>query len=152
MRTRLLVLLAVCLMAKGAFGAETYESFTKESLGIDLTTVPFGVAQTNEGFHGTTAPLSGVGLPDAAGFLWTTNEISARYHRDFPNRVLRFGFSERTHRLAVIRVSISMYGGPGFAGDNSSQEIMAQRRNELIQIQDSVYVKMRKAMKRLRQT
>jgi hypothetical protein len=147
MRTKLFALFAVCLMATAAIGAETYESFAKESLGIDLTTVPFGVAaQTNDGFQGTTAPLSGVGLPDAVDFLWTTNEISVKYQRDFPNRVVRFGFSDHTHKLAAVRVSISMYGGPGFAGDNSRQEIMAQRRKELIQIQDSL-VKTRKAEK-----
>ena len=147
MRTGILVLSVIWSAATGAFGTETYESFARESLGIDLASMPFHVAaQSNDGFQGTTAPLSGVTMPEAAGLLWTTNEISAKYHRDFPNRVLRFGFSEQTHKLTAVRVSISMYGGPGFTGDNSSQEIMARRRKELIQIQDS-FLKARKVEK-----
>jgi hypothetical protein len=139
------VLFAICLTATGAFGAETYESFAKESLGVDVPSLPFGKAvDTNSGFANTDAPLSGVGLPKSDGMIWMVNDDSAKYRTNFPNRLLKYGF--RDGQLAAVRVSISAFGGPGFAGGNSSPELFEQRRKELIQIHET-FVKVRNAEK-----
>jgi hypothetical protein len=136
------VLFAICLTAASAFGAETYETFAKESLGLDLKTLPLGTAvETNNAFAKTDAPISGVGLPEGNGLTWMVNDVSAKYKTNYPNRMLKYGF--RDGKVAAVRISISAFGGPGFAGGNSSQEEFAERRKELIKIHEA-FAKVRK--------
>jgi hypothetical protein len=140
-----LLLFVVCLLAKGAVGAETYVSFAKESLGLDLTTLTLGtVVDTNSGFEKVEGPSSGGQLPDGDGLTWMVNDISAKYRHDFPNRTLKYGF--RDGKLIAVRVSIGAFGAPGVAGGNIQQELIDGRRKELVQIQDE-YWKVRKAEK-----
>lgn len=124
----------MCLLAGTTLGAEGYVSFAKQSLGLDLGTIPFGTtAQTNGGFEKADPPLGGIGMPETAGLSWMTSSVSETYHHDFPIRFLKYGF--RDGKLAAVRISISAFGGPGFTGGNGGWELVEQRRKELVQIQ-----------------
>jgi hypothetical protein len=139
----------ICLLATAAFGGDGVASFAKESLGIDLASIPFGKSiQTNSGYGITEPPLSVVysSLTNNEGISWMTNAVSAKYTHDFTNRVLRFGFFDG--RLAVIRISISAFVMPGQAAvmsaGNSDQataerKLFGRRRAELLQIQGDLY-------------
>jgi hypothetical protein len=127
------------MLATAAFGGESVAPFAKQSLGIDLATIPFGkTVQTNGEYGLVTPPLSGTMPPIAdAGFSWMTNAVSAKYTHDFPNRVLRYGFREG--RLITIRISINALFEPGTRESGTSeQSLFEHRHKELIQIQDEL--------------
>jgi len=133
LRTKLLFL-GIGLLARMAFGEETITSFAKQSLGLDLGSVPFGMtAQTSGEYEKVGPPLSPAPMMvDDPSVSWMTNAASGKYHHDFPNRVLRYGFREG--RLVAVRISIdSMVDSKGHPAD---RETLDQGRKELIRIQD----------------
>jgi hypothetical protein len=130
MRTKSLAL-GICLLAGVTLGEDPLASFAKQSLGLDLASVSFGMPVPANGEYGIVAPpLSPPPLADAAEVSWMTNAASGKYSHDFTNRVLRYGF--RDGRLAAVRISINSLS-PGANGWD--QEKVEQRRKELIRIQ-----------------
>jgi hypothetical protein len=124
-------LVGICLLAGATYGGQTIDSFTKKSLGLDLGTVPFGMTAGTNYAH-TDAPISPPPL-SGTNISWTTNIASELYHRQFPNRVLKFGF--RKGRLQTVRISISAFDGvnPANAFGDGNQKF-EQRRKELVHI------------------
>ncbi len=126
--------LGICLLAQATFAAETIASFVKQILAFDLATVSFGTTnQTNDEYKPAGSPLSMPAMTTPTNVLWMTNTVSAKYHQDFPNRILRYGFLEG--RLVSLRISID-----SIKAMVSDQELFKQQHKELIQIQDE-YIK-----------
>lgn len=129
------LLVGICLLAGATFAGQTVESFTKQSLGLDLATVPFGMTARTDYTH-ADAPVSPPPLT-GTNVIWTTNAASGLYRRQFPNRILRFGF--RNGRLDVVRISISTFdGGDVVNAFRDDEKISERRRNELRQILDEI--------------
>lgn len=142
--TSKLLFLAICLVAEIAVGAETYESFARNSLGVDTTTLQFGkAASANSGFIQTQAPMTGAGLPDAAGLSWMVNSNSILYQNKYPNRTLKYGF--RDGKLAAVRISISAFAADG-SGGSAREDLIDKRRKELVKIHEN-FSEARKAEK-----
>lgn len=129
------LIVGIGLLAGATFGGQTVESFTKQSLGLDLATVPFGMTAGTNYAH-ADAPISPLPLA-STNVIWTTNVASGLYHRHFPNRILWFGF--RNGRLEVVRISISaFYGGNVVSAFGDGEKIFERRRNELRQILNEI--------------
>jgi hypothetical protein len=128
------LIVGIGLLAGATFGGQTIESFTKQSLGLDLGTVPFGMtAQTNFGKADAPAspPLIGTNL------VWMTNSLSGMYRHEHPNRLLKYGFLDA--RLASIRITINSFEGiDTVKAFGTNNEIFEQRRKELRQILDAI--------------
>lgn len=118
------------------FGGETIGSVAKQSLGLDLASVSFGQAAGTGGGYGIVdPPLSPVPSLALAGVSWMTNAASANYHRDFPIRVLRYGF--RDGRLVALRVSISVFADANDA-NGFGTKVFDERRKQLLEIHDEL--------------
>jgi hypothetical protein len=125
--------LGLCLLARASFGGDAVASFAKQSLGLDLDSLSFGMT-TNGEYGAMGDPLSPPPMVAAAGVSWMTNAASGKYNHDFPNRVLRYGF--RDGGLVAVRVSIDtivisgkfQFGTPEFDA----------ARKELVLIQDEL--------------
>jgi hypothetical protein len=126
------LIVGICLLAGATFGGQNVESFTKQSLGLDLATVPFGMTAGTNYAH-ADAPVSPPPLT-GTNVSWTTNVASGFYRRRYPNRSLRFGF--RNGRLETVRISISAFDGGNVVGDG--EKIFERRRIELRQILDEI--------------
>jgi hypothetical protein len=136
LRTKSLFL-GICLLARTTFGGETIASFAKQSLGLDLSSVSFGMpAQTNAGYGTVGPPNSPQTLADVAGISWMTNAASGTYNHNFPNRTLRYGF--RDGRLTAVRVSINSYVGTDEGNEGQRREKFEQPRKELVRIQEEL--------------
>jgi len=124
--------LGICLLARVTFGGDAISSFAQQSLGLDLASIPFGeVIPTNEVYETTSAPLSPSPALETKGVSWMSNAVCDKYNHDFTNRVLRCGV--RDGRLAAVRISIHSFI------PQASEEIFAQRRKELVKIQDELW-------------
>lgn len=100
-----LLLLGVVLAAHLALAGEGIGQFAKQSLGLDLTTIPFGEPDKNNGSYVIAAPPIQLTLSsNEQSFSWRANAISKQYHEKFPNRELLFGF--RNNRVAAVRITI----------------------------------------------
>ncbi len=121
-------ILGICLVPGLSFGAETVTSSVKQSFGFDPLSVSFGTSPTN-GQYGTAGlPLSPPPLVAVPGTSWMTNATSAKYHQDFPSRIVRYGF--RNGRLAAVRISLTCFEG--------NQNMYEERRKELLKIRDEL--------------
>jgi hypothetical protein len=129
------LIVGICLLAGATFGGQTVELFTKQSLGLDLATVPFGMTAGTNYAH-ADAPVSPPPLT-GTNVSWTTNVASELYHRHFPNRILRLGF--RNGRLETVRISISAFdGGNVVSAFGDGEKIFERRRDELRQIMGEI--------------
>lgn len=96
----------ISLFATAAFGGEGIASFAKQSLVINLASIPFGKpVQTGGEFAEVSQPVSMLTLTNGTGIVWMGNAFSTTYHQIFTYRVLRYGF--RDGKLATIRISLS---------------------------------------------
>src|SRR6185312_14867116 len=122
-----LLLFGIALVAQVAFGAENVGQFSKQSLGLDLASIPFGEPATNNGSYVVVGPPVQLSLAsNEQSFSWRTNAVSAQYHEKFPNRELVFGF--RDDHLAAVRVTID-------AINHTSDE----KRAELLRFYDELF-------------
>jgi hypothetical protein len=100
-----LLLCGIVLAAQVALGAEGIGQFAKQSLGLDLTAIPFGEpAATNDGYALAAPPLQMTFGTNEQSFTWRTSAASKQYQEKFPNRELLFGFRE--NRLAAVRITV----------------------------------------------
>ena len=127
-----LLLFGIFFAAQVAFGAEAVGQFAKQSLGLDLTSIPFGEpAATNSGYAIVDPPLQMTLGSNEQSFSWRANAVSEQYHQKFPNRDLVFGF--RDDRLAAVRITID-------AVNHIADEKQSKRlRAELLQFYDELY-------------
>jgi|ERR1051325_6322805 hypothetical protein len=101
-----LLLLAFCLCARVVVGAETVAAVVKQSLGFDLSSVPFGTtASANRDFRAVDPPPLHPSF--VTNVLWMTNTASGWYTCEFPHRAVRYGF--RDDRLVVIQISALLW-------------------------------------------
>ncbi|EEF59991.1 hypothetical protein [Pedosphaera parvula] len=127
-------LFSICLLTRASFGGEAIASFAKQSLGIDLASIPFGSAEPNNSKWGYVgAPQSTDFLKTATNVAWMTNAVSVKYKQDHSNRILRYGFREG--KLVVIRISINSFMPPS---ENGFENIVSERRKELAKIQEEL--------------
>jgi hypothetical protein len=133
---RELLFLGLYLVAGSAFGGETVASFAKQTLGLDLASVPFGmIAGSNSDYKMTESPTMPSPFVVDPKISWKTNAASAKYARDFPNRTLRYAF--RDGQLVAIRITISAFTRSG-SSDSSDTAQFEQRRKELVRIQEEL--------------
>jgi hypothetical protein len=97
--------LAVFLVTTIAQGTESISNFSKTGLAFDLDTCPFGMEfKADSGF--ASLPEAKVFYwSDYVGVSWYTNQTSAAYEKNFPNRKLAYGFRDR--RLVAVRIHIN---------------------------------------------
>jgi hypothetical protein len=130
------LLFSICLFSQNSRGGGAITSFARQSLGLDLSSIPFGAAAPGaEDYKPTQAPPSETYGNFATNVNWMSNSLSEKYHHKFANRILRFGFSDG--KLSAIRLSISAFAGR--PADSSQREISTfidRQRKELIKIQD----------------
>jgi len=122
-----LLLFGILLAARMAFSAEDVGQFAKQSLGLDLASIPFGEsAATTSGYAITDPPLPLTLGSNEQSFSWRTSAISKEYRQKFPNRTLIFGF--KNDRLAAVRITADVVVNPN-----------EKNRAELLQIYEDLF-------------